>query len=455
MTAGTVGGAGRLASRFRGLGRAGRVRCIGLLACCRVRSREPELNPETARWPRRRGRCPRTGPEPAAHGLLIHRRHRHLLPEPPTHCQVAIGTGARVTSPEQEEGRHHEHRPPGTESHDGSPGPAPKRRRRGRVVLTAAAATVVTAGAFLGVAGIADAATPAAAAAGGSGCDDGAWQVADASVQGAPAGFGTGDTGRTYLWHDTSGWHVRTTDVTSGPHHYSGTIAASPGAMFSQVAKVELDPGDQLYVDDHNTLHYAFTTHEGSTGSTSRSPPAPPIAPTRASPSPCRATDSATTRSGWTWDRAAPTPPVTPSPRDAPPDRPRRPTARRRPRRDCDVRRSIRCRAWLAAVVSVGCSSPVAAPLPRHPHRGACPRRPPLRAAGALVDQPGCGGRRAQLPGVSAIGHRSRRARHTDVIDIQAERGPRGFRVPAVFLMILEHRLGRIVLCVHPCLWPC
>jgi hypothetical protein len=97
-------------------------------------------------------------------------------------------------------------------------------------------------------------------------CDDGKWTGAGVSVQGRPAGFDAGDLGRTYVWHDANGWHLRTTDAADGPHYYSGTITASPGAHFTDVAKVRLDPGDRLYVDDHNVLHYDFTTYEGIDG---------------------------------------------------------------------------------------------------------------------------------------------------------------------------------------------
>jgi hypothetical protein len=96
-------------------------------------------------------------------------------------------------------------------------------------------------------------------------CDDGPWKVADASVEGAPAGFEAGEIGRTYVWHDGGGWHPRTTDARPGPHHYSGTIITSPGAKFVDVAKVRLEPGDVLFVHDHQVLHYAFTTFDAST----------------------------------------------------------------------------------------------------------------------------------------------------------------------------------------------
>ena len=51
-----------------------------------------------------------------------------------------------------------------------------------------------------------------------------------------------------------------------GPHHYSGTITTSPGARLVDVAKVRLEPGDTLFVDDHQVLHYAFTTFDAIDG---------------------------------------------------------------------------------------------------------------------------------------------------------------------------------------------
>lgn len=140
-----------------------------------------------------------------------------------------------------------------------SPTPAAP-RRSGRTVIGLAAAGAVLAGAAtLAMTGVA-AAAPATAA-----CDGQGWHVAGASVDGAPAGFDAGDAGRTYLWHD-DGWHLRTTDVSTAPHAYTGTITASPGATFIDVQKVRLDPADRLWVDDHQVLHYSFVTHAGIDG---------------------------------------------------------------------------------------------------------------------------------------------------------------------------------------------
>ena len=139
-----------------------------------------------------------------------------------------------------------------------SPTPTAPRRTRRTAIGVAAASVVLAGAATLAMTGVA-AAAPANA------CDGPGWQVAGASVDGAPAGFDAGDAGRTYLWHD-NGWHLRTTDVTSAAHLYTGTIAASPGAQFVDVHKVRLDPADRLWVDDHQILHYSFVTHAAIDG---------------------------------------------------------------------------------------------------------------------------------------------------------------------------------------------
>lgn len=133
--------------------------------------------------------------------------------------------------------------------------------RRRTLIAVGAFTTIVVGGGLLATVGTAAAATPAQAA-----CTDGPWSVAGASVEGAPAGFDPGDAGRTYVWHDATGWHLRTTDARPGAHHYSGTIAASPDAQFVDVAKVKFDKGDSLWVDGHHVLHYAFTTYRGVDG---------------------------------------------------------------------------------------------------------------------------------------------------------------------------------------------
>ena len=104
-----------------------------------------------------------------------------------------------------------------------------------------------------------------AQAADGAGCADGPWTLGDVSVQGRPDRFIAGARGRTFVWHDADGWHLRSTDATPGPHHYTGTITPSPGASLVDIRAVRLDPQDRFVVGQDG-LHYSFTTHEGVDG---------------------------------------------------------------------------------------------------------------------------------------------------------------------------------------------
>ena len=65
------------------------------------------------------------------------------------------------------------------------------------------------------------------------------------------------------LWHGADGWHLRTTDISDGAHHYTGTVTLSAGATFTSLAPVRLEHGDRVWVDGSNTLHYDFTTFAG------------------------------------------------------------------------------------------------------------------------------------------------------------------------------------------------
>lgn len=122
-------------------------------------------------------------------------------------------------------------------------------------------------------------AAPTAAGAAGSGastaastssaphCADGAWRGPDdVNINGRPDSFDAGDNGAAYIWHDSDGWHLRTTDISKDAHHYSGTIAASRGASFLDIRPVQLEKDDRVWVTGDNVLHYSFTTHGGIDG---------------------------------------------------------------------------------------------------------------------------------------------------------------------------------------------
>lgn len=130
------------------------------------------------------------------------------------------------------------------------------------------AATVTPIAAQLTSAPVSTAAAPAAAAAPSTAtsCDDGRWHGPDGiDVQGRPS-LDPGDSGAAYIWHDENGWHLRTTDASPGAHHYTGTIAASPGASFTAVRPVRNERDDYVSVTADGVLHYDLTTYRGVDG---------------------------------------------------------------------------------------------------------------------------------------------------------------------------------------------
>jgi len=140
-------------------------------------------------------------------------------------------------------------------------------RPRGRSRTRAAGAvcaSVLTVSGVVGV-GLTTIGGVAQAAPAAGGCVDGPWTLGDISVQGRPDRFVAGARGRTYVWHDADGWHLRSTAATPGPHHYTGTITPSPGASLVDIRAVRLDPQDRFVVEQDG-LHYSFTTHEGADG---------------------------------------------------------------------------------------------------------------------------------------------------------------------------------------------
>jgi hypothetical protein len=110
------------------------------------------------------------------------------------------------------------------------------------------------------------AATPAASPS-STACDDGRWHGPDGiDVEGRPDRFDAGDSGAAYVWHDSSGWHLRTTDAARGAHHYTGTITASPGASFTALRPVRNERDDHVWVAGDGALHYDLVTYRGIDG---------------------------------------------------------------------------------------------------------------------------------------------------------------------------------------------
>ncbi len=98
-------------------------------------------------------------------------------------------------------------------------------------------------------------------------CDDGPWMLADGiNVNGRPDHFDRGDRGATYIWHDGSGWHLRTTDVRNVENDYTGFITLTSGGRFTSVHAVMNEKDDRVYLDGNHVLHYSFNTYNGIDG---------------------------------------------------------------------------------------------------------------------------------------------------------------------------------------------
>ena len=94
-------------------------------------------------------------------------------------------------------------------------------------------------------------------------CD---WSAAGgADVGGRPQGFDRGDRSGAYVWHDDSGWHLRTTDPRAEDHHYSGVITIT-GGDFSALKPIKLETDDWVRGDGPRTIRYNFQTYNGIDG---------------------------------------------------------------------------------------------------------------------------------------------------------------------------------------------
>ena len=137
-------------------------------------------------------------------------------------------------------------------------------RNRPRAALALPAATGLLATAcVLGASGPSNAsemtstAKPVAAvSASATSCDRAPWGL---RVQGAPRNFSGGDRGGDYLWHDTTGFHLRVTHRSDDRVVYSGVIS-SPVPM--SMDPVRLEKGDVAKLStDRRTLVFAFANH--------------------------------------------------------------------------------------------------------------------------------------------------------------------------------------------------
>jgi hypothetical protein len=143
--------------------------------------------------------------------------------------------------------------------HDRSPR-SPRRGRSGLIGLglafgatVALLLTPVTAAAATSVTTATDGVSTTA-------CSGGPWPW---SVQGAPA-FHAGSPAGDYLWHGSTGWHLRVTHIGTYAVVFSGTIRANQPL---HVTGYRLEPEDSFTLSaDGLSLTYRFRNHGGLDG---------------------------------------------------------------------------------------------------------------------------------------------------------------------------------------------
>jgi hypothetical protein len=92
--------------------------------------------------------------------------------------------------------------------------------------------------------------------AGAATCDQAPWPAA---TQGVPVGYHSGARAGDYLWHSSTGWHLRTTHVSSSRIVFTGRIVSDKPLT---VTGVRLERGDTWTLSaDKLTLTYRFANY--------------------------------------------------------------------------------------------------------------------------------------------------------------------------------------------------
>jgi len=80
-----------------------------------------------------------------------------------------------------------------------------------------------------------------------------------ATVQGKPTIYQSGGRAGDYIWHSSTGWHLRVTKVTTATAVFSGKIHADKPMS---VAGVALESEDKITISgDRKTIWYRFVNH--------------------------------------------------------------------------------------------------------------------------------------------------------------------------------------------------
>ena len=91
-------------------------------------------------------------------------------------------------------------------------------------------------------------------------CDEGHWP---ATVQGRPSSFTVGGRPGYYVWHDSRGWHLRTTTPQRSAHHFTGTIVSS--GDIEAIRQYHDEGRDSVTVSGHR-MTFSFVTYNGVDG---------------------------------------------------------------------------------------------------------------------------------------------------------------------------------------------
>jgi hypothetical protein len=91
-------------------------------------------------------------------------------------------------------------------------------------------------------------------------CDEGHWP---ATVQGKPETFKQGGRAGYYVWHDSHGWHLRTTTPKRSPHPFTGTITSSGNITLVRQFR---DEGRDSVTVRGTTMTFKFATYSGVDG---------------------------------------------------------------------------------------------------------------------------------------------------------------------------------------------
>lgn len=117
-----------------------------------------------------------------------------------------------------------------------------------RTMTVVALVAAMVAGAVALVPGVASAAQTTR-------CDEGHWPR---SVQVQPTSFKPGGTAGYSIWHDRSGWHLRTTTPSTSPTVFAGRIVSGGGIKAVRIYSNEAADSVKVSV---NVLSFSFNTH--------------------------------------------------------------------------------------------------------------------------------------------------------------------------------------------------